>query len=110
MPGWVVVVQRRPHYAIVRQLERLTQLSLLRVSDGFQRSIEGYFSRVPAPPKSGPARPATPAPAIQAPASNQTRPSAAVPPDCAARPTSPQNDAEAREPAVVADEPVPPPP
>ena len=32
MPGWVVV-QRRSHYAIVRQLERWTQLSLLRVSD-----------------------------------------------------------------------------
>ena len=45
-----VVVQRRPHYVIVRQLERWTQLSLLRVSDGSQRSIEGYFSRVPAPP------------------------------------------------------------
>ena len=50
MPGWVVVVQRRPHYAIVRQLGRWTQLPLLRVSDGSQRSIEGYFSRVPAPP------------------------------------------------------------
>ena len=76
MHGWVVV-QRRPHYVIVRQLERWTQLSLLRVSDGSQRSIEGYFSRVPAPPKSRPARPATPAPAMQAPTSNQTRPNTA---------------------------------
>ena len=42
MPGWIVV-QRRPHYVIVRQLEKWTQLSLLRVSDGSQRSIEGYF-------------------------------------------------------------------
>ena len=85
MPGWIVV-QRRPHYVIVRQLERWTQLSLLRVSDGSQRSIEGYFSRVPAPPKTGPARPTAPAPAMQAPASNQTWPGASVPPDCTARP------------------------
>ena len=77
MPGWVVVVQRRPHYATSRQLERWTQLSLLRVSDGSQRSIDGYFSRVlPAPPKPArPARPASPAPSMQAPPSNQTRPS-----------------------------------
>ena len=49
MPGWVVV-QRRPHCVISRQLERWTQLSLLRVSDGSQRSIDGHFSRVLAPP------------------------------------------------------------
>ena len=56
MPGWIVV-QRRPTYAITRQrLTRWTQLSQLRVSDGSQRSIEGYFSRAPAPPT--PARPA----------------------------------------------------
>ena len=40
MPGWVVV-QRRSTYVITRQLGRWTQLSLLRVSDGPQRSIEG---------------------------------------------------------------------
>ena len=73
MPGWVVV-QRRPFYVITRQLGRWTQLSLLRVSDGSQRSIEGYFSRVPAPPKPArPARPAAPAPPMQAPPSTQTR-------------------------------------
>ena len=59
MPGWIVV-QRRPTYAITRQLDRWTQLSLLRVSDGSQRSTEGYFSRVPPPPK--PTRPAAATP------------------------------------------------
>ena len=101
MPGWIVV-QRRPHYVIVRQLEKWTQLSLLRVSDGSQRSIEGYFSRVPAPPKPRPVRPTAQAPAMQAPIPNQTRPSASAPPDSTARPTSPQNDAGAREPAATA--------
>ena len=50
MPGWIAV-QRRPTYGITRQLGKWTQLSLLRVSDGSQRSIEGYFSRVPPPPE-----------------------------------------------------------
>ena len=59
MPGWIVV-QRRPTYVITRQLDRWTQLSLLRVSDGSQRSTEGYFSRVPSPPK--PTRPAAATP------------------------------------------------
>ena len=50
MPDWVVV-QRRPTYVIARQLDRWIQLSLLRVSDGSQRSIEGYFSCIPPLPK-----------------------------------------------------------
>ena len=45
MPGWVVV-KRRPIYVITRQLDRWTLLSSLRVSDGAQRGIEGYFPRV----------------------------------------------------------------
>ena len=61
MPGWVVV-QRRPSYVITRQLGRWTQLSLLRVSDGSQRSIEGYFSRVQTPPKPARSLPDLPGP------------------------------------------------
>ena len=108
MPGWVVV-QRRPTYVIVRQLDRWTQLSLLRVSDGSQRSIEGYFSRVPPPPKPArPARPAAPAPPMQAPPLTQTRPSPSpVPPDHTARPSLPQRDADAHGSAAVANAPPP---
>ena len=72
-----IVVQRRPTYAITRQLTRWTQLSQLRLSDGSQRSIEGYFFRVPAPPKS--ARPATAASAIRAAPPSQTRPTSHAP-------------------------------
>ena len=75
MPGRVVV-QRRPFYVITRQLlGRWTQVPLLRVSDGSQRSIEGYFSRAPAPSKPArPARPAAPAPPMPGPSSTQTCP------------------------------------
>ena len=98
MPGWIFV-QRRQTYASTRQLGRWTQLSLLRVSDGSQRSSEGYFSRVPPPPK--PARPAKPVaatPPMQAPSPAQTRPSSSpVPPDRTASPALPSREAEGGE-------------
>ena len=65
---------------------------LLRVSDGSQRSIEGYFFRIPPPPKPArPARPAAPAPPMKAPPPTQTRPSPSPAPlDRTARPNTPQ--------------------
>ena len=71
MPGWIVV-QRRPTYVITRQLARWAQLSLLRVSGGAQRSIEGLLLLC-VPPHPKPARHAATQTLRTAP-SSQTRP------------------------------------
>ena len=68
MPGWVVV-KRRPIYVITRQLDRWTLLSSLRVSDGAQRGIEGYFPRIPAPTR--PVRSRLPTPTLPTPERNR---------------------------------------
>ena len=81
IPGWTIV-QRRPTYVITRQLTRWTQLSQLKVSDGSQRSIEGYFSsRVPPPPENRQTRHRSFDNASSAPVSD-----AADAPPCARRP------------------------
>ena len=86
-------MQRRSTYVITRQLTRWTQLSQLRVSESSQRSIEGYFSRVPHPPK--PARPATAASTTRTAPPSQTRPTSHPAPDVSVRtatPVSPSRD------------------
>ena len=85
MPGGWVIVQRRPTYVITRQLTRWwTQLSRLRVSDGSQRSLDGYFSRIlpacPRPPVDGPARRSGPPRLTLAPQPSGCEPRASHPP------------------------------